>query len=115
MCDTTDNTGESSLDRGRRRELARDALDTGMEDPFWLHNLAQCSRFQEDAYGDLRETAEDLREDAALMEEAFEKIEEGELLPAEAAVFIAKNANFGDYDTHDHLYDGLPIGAEEDA
>ncbi len=56
--------------------------------------------------------AENLREDADLLETAYEKMEAGEWEPEEAALYIAENANYGDYDTHDHLYDNIPIQEE---
>lgn len=104
-----------TADHDRRREVARQALDVGMDDPYWLHNLAQCLRFQDDAYGDLQDTVAQLREDADRLERAYERIEGGELTPAEAALFIAEGAHFGDYDTRSHLYDGLPIEESDSA
>lgn len=105
---------ETDIDRDRRGEIAKDALDIGMDDPYWLHNLSRCLWFQDDAYADLLVQAEELEEDAQLLRDAHEKIEEGELIPAEAALFIAENANHGDYNTHTHLYDNLPIQGREE-
>jgi hypothetical protein len=103
---------ETDIDHGRREEIARAALDVGLRDPYWLANL----HGQPEAvkYDDLRAQATALREDAALLEEAFAKIDEREWTPAEAALHIAANANFGDYDTREDLYDGLPITAAAD-
>lgn len=109
---TDESTTE--VDRDRRREVAKDALDVGMDDPYWLHNLSRSLWFQADAYGDLLSMAEKLEEDAQLLRDAHEKIEEEELIPAEAALFVAENANHGDYDTHGHLYDNLPIQGREE-
>lgn len=94
----------SGIDRHRRKEIAREALDVGMDDPYWLCNLH--GRIDE---ASLLETADQLREDAEVMETAFEKIDSGEWLPSEAALYIAENAHFGDYETRGHLFDSLPI------
>jgi dsDNA-binding SOS-regulon protein len=105
---------ETQLDKDRRREIARQALDTAMRDPLWLHNLSQCLHFQNDAYDDLLDTAEALRQEADLIEEAHRRIEDGELIPAEAALYIAENAPFhSEYGTREHIYDTLPIQARE--
>ncbi|WP_254810635.1 hypothetical protein [Natronosalvus amylolyticus] len=103
---------ETDIDKDRRRAIAQDALETGFEDPYWLHNLARCLWFQNEAYDDLLETVEQLREDADRLERAYERIEDGELLPAEAALYIAEGVHFGEYHTRQHLYDGLPIGGD---
>lgn len=96
-------------DRGRRREIAKQALDASGfpgidDDPYWL-----CNMHGQINTDDMKDMARRLREDAETLETAMEKIDDGELLPEEAALFIAERANFGDYDTHDHLYDGVPI------
>jgi len=98
-----------TADRDRRREVAKQALDTsgfpGIEDdPYWLCNLKR--RVNTD---DMHSMAEKLRQDAAVIEEAAEKIDDRELVPEEAALFIAERVHYGDYETRDHLYDGLPI------
>lgn len=107
---------ERQPDPGRRKDLAKHALDTGFEDPLWLHNLAQCSRFDADAWGDLSDTAEKLRHDAELLEEAHERIDEGELIPAEAAYLIAQNVRFHffseEYRNTRDLSGGVPITEE---
>lgn len=95
--------------RERRREIARQSLDIGMDDPYWLHNLAQCTQRQSGAYGDLLDIAERLQEDADLLVMAHGRIENSELTPAEAALTLAESVNFGDYSTHGHLYDQIPI------
>lgn len=104
----------SDLDPDHRTEIAHDALDTGMEDIYWLYNLSRCSRFNSEAYGDLIDSARRLEEDAETLRAAFEKIEDGDLLPAEAALYIAENANFGEYSTHTSLYGDLPITEDGD-
>lgn len=106
---------ETQLDKDRRRDIARQALDTTMEDPLWLHNLSRCLHFQNDAYDDLLRTADALREEAALLEEAHERIVDGDLIPAEAALLIADRAPFHtEYSTDGHLYDTLPIQGREE-
>jgi hypothetical protein len=107
---------DTQLDKDRRRDIARQALNTGMDDPLWLHNLSRCLRFQNDAYDDLLRTADELREEAAVIEEAHNRIVDGELLPAEAALFIAERASFHEheYSTDGHLYDTLPIQGREE-
>jgi len=107
---------QTELDKDRRREIARQALNTGMDDPLWLHNLSQCLHFQDDAYDDLLDTADALRQEAAAIEEAHNRIVDGELIPAEAALFIAERAAFhhDEYSTDGHLYDSLPVQGREE-
>jgi hypothetical protein len=80
--------------------------------------LAACSRFDDDAYDDLLDTAEQLRHDAELLEDAHEQIESGEIIPAEAAFYIATNVEFWFFkhdeygDTRTDLFDSVPITEE---
>ncbi|WP_256394130.1 hypothetical protein [Natronoarchaeum rubrum] len=97
----------TALDRDRRSEIAREALDVGMDDPYWLCNLK--GRVNTD---DMQRTAEQLREDAELIETAQEKIDDREWTAEEAALYIAENANLGDYETDSYLYDSIPITEE---
>ena len=109
---------EQQPDPDRRKDLVKQALDTGFEDPLWLHNLAACSRFNDEAYADMLDTAEQLRHDAELIEEAHKRIESGELIPAEAAFYIATNVDFPFFardeygDTRTDLFDSVPITEE---
>lgn len=107
---TGDKDG-GGVDRGRRRDLARQAVSTegwpGIDDdPYWL-----CNMHGRINTSDLLQQATDLEEDAQLLRDAFEKIEDGEWLPEEAAVYIARNANYGDYNVADWL-DDIPITEE---
>jgi len=98
-----EQTEAQQPDPDRRGDLAKQALDTGFDDPLWLHNLSMCSRFNPEAYGDLLETAEQLRHDAELLESVHEAIESNDLVPAEAAWRIATSVEFSEFK---HAYDG---------
>lgn len=103
---------DTDLDPDRRTEIAQQAFTTQFDDLYWLHNLSQVSRFNTDACDDLLDTAEQLREDAALLETVHDRIDRGELLPAEGALLIAEQSNFGDYKTQEELYETIPIGGD---
>lgn len=102
-----------SEERWRRREIARQALLVdgvpGIDDdPYWLCNLKGSVNTD-----DIRDMAKKLSQDATLLNEAARQIDEGELVPEEAALWLAERVNHGDYDTQAHLYDGLPITVEQ--
>lgn len=104
----------TDVDRGRRRDLAKQALvnegmDLGLndEDPYWLCNMH--GRVNTDDY---REMAEQMEEDAQLLSEVSDRIEEGELLPEEGAIVIARESNFGEYSVHSWLDQEMPITEE---
>jgi len=79
-------------DRKRRTELAKENFQIVDEDPYWLYNLH--GKINTD---DLEKMVEELREDAALLETAKDKIERDEWLPSEARLFLAGRLNRGDY------------------
>lgn len=81
------------MSESRREELAREDIEIGMEDPYWLCNLH--GRINHD---DVDRMVKQLREDADLIESAHQKIKDDEWTAGEAALHIANNANFGDYD-----------------
>lgn len=103
-----------SHDPMRRNDIAKEALDTGMEDLYWLHNLSIDIRYHE-GHDDLLDDAENLRHDAELLEEAHERLKDGELTGGEAAVFIAKRAKVPErtaYEVRDWLTEEMPITEE---
>jgi hypothetical protein len=98
----------------RRREIARQALETngfpGIDgDPYWL-----CNLFGRTNPDDMTDMIDDLRWDASILEEAHRRMEEGELLSEEAALYIAEHVRFGEYEIQENLYDSLPIEVEEE-
>lgn len=99
------------IHRDRRNDLAKEALDIGMDDPYWLHNLSIDLRYHE-GMDDLLETASQLRDDAEAMEEAHQKLKDGEWTGGEAAVYIARTASLGDYDIRSWLNQEMPITEE---
>lgn len=100
---------ENNISKAERREIAQDALNIGMNDPYWLSNLCRCLPHEKEAYADMLDMAEQLRADADALETAYQKVDAGEWEPAEATLYIAERANFGDYNTHKHYYDNIPI------
>lgn len=118
---TTEHTDESATAGGasatsserRRRELARQDLDLpngslpgSEDDPYWL-----CNLFGEVKTDDLYRQADEMEHDARILREAADRIEGGDWLPEEAALFIAENALRGEQGTHG-LVDDIPIDAE---
>jgi len=101
-------------DKGRRRDIAKQALsvddfDLGMRDgdPYWLTNFH--GRVNTD---DMSEMAEKLREDADVLEDAAKKVEVGDWVSEEAAIYIARNSHYGDYDVARWLDQEMPITEE---
>lgn len=108
------NHDSISHDPMRRNDIAKEALDTGMTDPYWLHNLSVDVSYHE-GHDDMLDIAENLRHDAEVIEEAHERVKEGEFTGAEAAVFIAKRVKSPDrteYDVSDWLDEDMPITEE---
>lgn len=104
----------TDVDRDRRRDLAKQALvNEGMElglkdgDPYWLCNMH--GRTNTD---DAREMAEKMAEDAELLREVADRIDEGELLSEEGAIVIARESNYGEYSVHSWLDQEMPITEE---
>ena len=90
-------------DRTERSKLARQAFTaagtTGIDgDPYWLCNLHGHANTD-----DLQQLAHKLREDADVIEVAAGRLDAGEFVPAEAALYIARNVAFGDYKIHDDI------------
>lgn len=81
------------MSESRRREFAKEDIEIGMEDPYWLCNLH--GRINHD---DVEQMVAKLREDADLIENAHRKVKDGEWLASEAALHIANHSHFGDYD-----------------
>lgn len=104
----------TDLDPARRRELAKAAFETptmptGIRgDPYWL-----CNLHGEVNTDDMRRTAVQLRDDAALLEDMADRIDAGELLPEEAALEIARCSALGEYTVHDDY--AVPISEEADS
>lgn len=100
----------------RRREIAREALDCPIDgelstmggDPYWLKNMH--GRIDVDEF---RGMSKRLSQDATILLEAARKIDEGELLPEEAALWMAERVNYGDYKVRRDLYDSLPVEPTE--
>lgn len=105
------DTESISHDPGRRNDIAKDALDIGMDDPYWLHNLS-VDLYYHEGMDDLLRTAENLREDAEALETAHEKVKDGEWTGGEAAVYLARRVTFGDYDVRSFLNQDVPIAEE---
>lgn len=101
---------ENEIDRMRRNDLAKDALNIGMEDPYWLHNLSVDLRHHEGH--EESDLAEQLREDAEALETAHQRLKEGEFTGGEAAVYVARRANFGDYEIASWLNEDMPVTEE---
>ncbi|QCW05277.1 hypothetical protein [Natrinema pallidum] len=82
------------------RQAAKDALETDVgisgllseDDPYWL-----CNCHGEVNTDDMADMADSLREDAAALETASERIDAGEWTAEAAALYIAANANYGRY------------------
>lgn len=109
-------SGSESIghDPMRRNDLAKEALDVGMDDPYWLHNLSVDTRYHE-GHDDMLDVAADLRADAELLEEAHNRLKEGELTGAEAAVFLARRVSHPDrvvYEVSSWLTEEMPITEE---
>jgi len=62
----------------------------------------------EDAY----DMAQSLREDADVLEHAAGKVEDGDWVSEEAAIYIARNSNYGQYDVAQWLDQEMPITEE---
>jgi hypothetical protein len=103
------------LDEDRRRELARDAFDVPMMptgitgDPYWL-----CNLHGEVSTDGLRDYARRMEHDAELLRMMASRIESKALLPEEAALSIAQDAELGEYTVHEE-YSTLPITEEADS
>lgn len=109
-------TGNKSIshDDMRRNDIAKEALDTGMDDPYWLHNLSVDTRYHE-GHDDMLDMAENLRHDAKVLEEAHSRLKDGEFTGAEASVFVAKRVKQPDkteYDIASWLTEDMPITEE---
>jgi len=106
--DSRSDSDGSEIHRGRRNDLAKEALDIGMEDPYWLYNLRPDLHYH-DGMKDMLSMAENLRDDAEALEKAHAKLKDGDWTGAEAAVYIARRATFGDYDIKHWLSEDMPI------
>lgn len=102
---------QTEVDRSRRNDISKQALDVGMEDPYWLDNLS-IDIWYHDGHDDTLTMAEELREDAEVLETAHQKLKEGVFTGGEAAVYVARRANFGEYDIGHWLDQGMPITEE---
>ena len=101
----------SEIDRYRRNDIAKEALQTGMEDPLWLHNIAVKPGYH-DGHAEMKGTVEDLRRRANVIEKAHNRLKNGEFTGAEASVFIARRVDCGDYDIMPWLEQEMPITEE---
>jgi hypothetical protein len=99
------------MHRDRRNDLAKEALDTGMDDVYWLHNLSIDLRYH-GGHDDLLDQAERLRQDAQVLEDAHEKLKEDDWTGGEAAVYIARRVNKREYDVREWLNQEMPITEE---
>lgn len=82
-----------------------------MEDPYWLQNMSVDVRYHDGHDGSL-ELAQKLREDAEALEVAHKRLKEGEFTGAEAALYVARRASFGDYDIAQWLDEEMPLTEE---